>query len=163
MNTKQIWQALAGNPVTSEFFEGVYASDTLKEIQKRPRLVVSNTDPSGRSGTHWVAFFFEGDNVDFFDSLGQLMSEYSPHFVNFSKQFASSFNYAKIRTQPINSDLCGYYCIYFAYHRCLGKSFESVIRALQKETGASVKDFVGRNFCFCVDSDCKYLQKSCYQ
>ena len=32
MNTKQLWNALCFNPVTNNYFDGIYSSDTLKDI-----------------------------------------------------------------------------------------------------------------------------------
>ena len=71
MNTKQVRNALCLNPVTNKYFDGIYSSDTLKEIKERPDLIICNTDPSNKPGEHWVLFFFNQNNVDFFDSLGR--------------------------------------------------------------------------------------------
>ena len=58
MNTKQLWNALCLNAVTNKYFDGIYSSDTLKEIVDKPNLIICNTDPSNKSGEHWVLFFF---------------------------------------------------------------------------------------------------------
>ena len=71
MNTKQLWNALCLNPVPNKYFDGIYSSDTLKEIKERPDLIICNTDPSNKPGEHWVLFFFNQNSVDFFDSLGR--------------------------------------------------------------------------------------------
>ena len=46
MNTKQLWNALCLNPVTNQYFDGIYSADTLKEIREKPDLIICNTDPS---------------------------------------------------------------------------------------------------------------------
>ena len=46
------------NPITNKYFDGVYSSDTLKEIKEKPNLIICNTDPSNKPGEHWVLFFF---------------------------------------------------------------------------------------------------------
>ena len=56
MNTKQLWNALCLNPITNKYFDGVYSSDTLKEIKEKPNLIICNTDPSNKPGEHWVLF-----------------------------------------------------------------------------------------------------------
>ena len=71
MNTKQLWNALCLNPLTNNYFDGIYSSDTLKEIEGKPNLIICNTDPSTKPGEHWVLFFFNEISVDFFDSLGR--------------------------------------------------------------------------------------------
>ena len=35
MNTKQLWNALALNPVTNNNFDGIFSIDTLKEIKEK--------------------------------------------------------------------------------------------------------------------------------
>ena len=71
MNTKQLWNALCLNPVTNQYFDGIYSADTLKEIREKPDLIICNTDPSNKPGEHWVLFFSSDNSVDFFDSLGR--------------------------------------------------------------------------------------------
>ena len=76
MNTKQLWHALCLNPVTNQYFDGIYSADTLKEIREKPDLIICNTDPSNKPGEHWVLFFFSDNGVDFFDSLGRDIKYY---------------------------------------------------------------------------------------
>ena len=70
MNTKQLWNALCLNPVTNQYFDGIYSADTLKEIREKPDLIICNTDPSNKPREHWVLFFFSDNSVNFFDLLG---------------------------------------------------------------------------------------------
>ena len=58
MNTKQLWNALCFNPVTNQYFDGIYSADTLKKkIREKPDLIICNTDPSNKPAEHWVLFF----------------------------------------------------------------------------------------------------------
>ena len=59
MNTKQLWNALCLNADTNKYFDGIYSSDTLKEIVDKPDLIICNTDPSNKPGEHWVLFSLE--------------------------------------------------------------------------------------------------------
>ena len=121
MNTFEIIHILNKNPVTEKYFDGVYPVDHLEKINKRPRLIICNTDTSEGKGLHWIAIFFYNENkVDFFDSLGKNPSEYDSRFITFMKKFADECYLTKTRVQPINSDLCGHFCIYFSHKRCQG-------------------------------------------
>ena len=105
MNTKQLWNAPCLNPLTNNYFDGIYSSDTLKEIEGKPTLIICNTDPSTKPGEHWVLFFFNENSVDFFDSLGRDIKYYGSIFLDFIPNFAYDYKQCITRTQPIKSDL----------------------------------------------------------
>lgn len=134
MNSKQLFHALYHNKITNPFFDGIFASDQLENIVLKPRLLIANTQPAHLSGEHWIAFFFEGNQVDVFDSLGkELLSYPSARFdmLNFVKRFASVCKSPKYRTQPPNSNICGQMCLYFAYYRTLGYSLDMILEKMQ--------------------------------
>ena len=83
MNNKQLWNALTLNPVTNNYFDGIFSIDTLKDIREKPTLIVCNTDPSDKAGEHWILFFFYDDTVDFYDSLGHEITYYGSEFIDF--------------------------------------------------------------------------------
>ena len=39
MNTKQLWNALCLSPITNKYFDGIFSSDTLKEITEKPFVI----------------------------------------------------------------------------------------------------------------------------
>ena len=127
MNTKQLWNALTLNPVTNNYFDGIYSIDTLKDIKEKPTLIVYNTDPSDKAGEHWILFFFHDDTVDFYDSLGHEITYYGSEFIDFIKKFANNFQYTVRRTQPIKTDVCGHYCLYYSFKKCKGYSMQDII------------------------------------
>ena len=63
MNTFQLWTSLSENPVTQQFFAGVFSRDKIDGVTMgtRPSIIVCNTDKSNDKGKHWVCFFI--DNV----------------------------------------------------------------------------------------------------
>lgn len=156
MNTKQIWQALTSNTKTEPYFDGVFAIDELRKIKEKPELIICNTDPSNKPGQHWVLFFFYDDTVDFFDSLGKDMEYYGDEFVNFAKRFSSKFQVSAVRTQPKNTSICGQYCLYFAYKRCMGDNMETIIKSMVSPE--YIIRFVNSKFTFCDNNKCILFQ-----
>ena len=147
MNTKQIWQALTSNPVTEPYFDGVFSVDTLKEIKTKPELIICNTDPSNKPGKHWLLFFFHNNRAYYYDSLGNKLEYYGKDFTEFVKRFSIFYESSKIRTQPKNSSLCGYYCLYFAYKICKGNNMHDIINSMKSST--DIVNFVNKVFTFC--------------
>ena len=147
MNTKQLWNALSLNPITNNFFDGIYSSDTLKEIKEKPNLIICNTDPSDKPGEHWVLFFFSEKSVDFYDSLGRDIKYYGSVFIDFIANFVEYYKQCIERTQPVKSDLCGQYCLYYAFAKCNGISMEKIINNIPNYE--YVVDFVNRTYYIC--------------
>ena len=123
MNTKQLWTALTLNSKTNNFFDGIFSYDTLVNIKLKPTLLICNTDPSYKPGKHWVLFFFKKNEVDFYDSMGKDISFYGTEFLSLVEKFGLKYNMCNIRTQPVNTSLCGVYCLYYAYLKC-SKDYE---------------------------------------
>ena len=147
MNTKQLWQALSSNPVTQPYFDGVFSVDTLKEIKTKPELIICNTDPSNKPGKHWLLFLFHNNTVDYYDSLGYDLDYYGQEFTEFVKKFVKFYQSSKVRTQPKNSALCGYYCLYFAHGICKGVNMDDIINSMK--TSTKIVNFVNKMFTFC--------------
>ena len=85
MNSLQIVNILKNDPLTKTVFTDVLPSNRLpREIRKRPRGYILNTDPSDKVGSHWVAIYFtEDDRGEFRDSYGQAPGFYSQNFTHF--------------------------------------------------------------------------------
>ena len=48
-------------------------------------------------------------------------------FLDFIANFAYDYKQCIARTRPIKSDLCGQYCLYYAFAKCNGLSMEDII------------------------------------
>ena len=60
LNTLQLTLALSKYPQNANQFIGALARDELPLlINKFPALIIANTDPSTKSGTHWILFYFD--------------------------------------------------------------------------------------------------------
>jgi hypothetical protein len=69
MNTIDIERFIKRDRHCAAFFQGVFSVDTLPI---NPRLLVCNTDPSYKSGQHWIAIFIDERGIgEFFDSFGR--------------------------------------------------------------------------------------------
>jgi uncharacterized membrane protein YwzB len=160
MNTKQLYRAVTRNKVTHDYFDGVYAKDTLEDIQSQPCLIIANTADSSHPGKHWVVFFFdkEKNHVEFFDSLGNDLTVYGKEFIDFVSRFSTSYKFTSTRTQPRKTSLCGVYCLYFTYWKCQNKSFDFIVKKLKKTKAKEVYRFVYKMFALCDAYNTQLLQ-----
>ena len=87
LNTLQLTLALRKHPQTANQFVGVFARDELPLIMDEiPAITIANTDPSTKSRSHWVLFYFDNNgNVEYFDSLGKTLYHYHKDFLKFIK------------------------------------------------------------------------------
>ena len=46
------------------------------------------------------------------------------YFLIFIANFVTNYEQSLQRTQPLKSDLCGQYCLYYAFAKCNGLSME---------------------------------------
>ena len=104
----------------SDRFGGVYAKDQLSTaVIKTNHFYIINLDDSIGQGTHWTAFYYQNNKIEYFDSYGLK----PPGIIlNYSYTYNSS------QLQSYVSKACGYYCLYFIYHRYHGVSFYQIIK-----------------------------------
>ena len=115
MNELEIATYLSSDSFTSKYFKGVLAYDQLSVSGQNEGLYVVNTDDSFGDGKHWVCVFLSDIN-EYFDSLGKPPTEVKPFLENMHKPYV----YSTQRLQSETSDVCGDYCILYAYFRCRG-------------------------------------------
>lgn len=164
MNSKQLYYALIHNKITEPFFDGIYSYDNLSDVVKIPHLIICNTDPAYKSGKHWVLFFFDETICEFYDSLGKDLKYYGNNFVKFVNTFVEKCRLSTIQTQPLNTAMCGEYCLFFAYYRCKGYNMNKILNKMSNFTTKQIKDFIYSHFKICTESDCSILQrcKNCH-
>ena len=127
MNEVQIQTLLINNPVTRPYFGGVVAYDELPLLTlEHPVFYVVNTDSRSGVGKHWTVIFLD-NHVEFFDSLGKNVDCYADTFKQFLTVNGPWYMYCCTRLQSFNSKVCGEFCLYFAYYRCLGLPFKDII------------------------------------
>lgn len=91
-------------------FRGVYMLDDLPKRRHKNESAIVNLDTSDGPGTHWICYRKNGENVNYFDSLGNLrppieLMDY------FGSQSRVRYNYT--RKQPLGTDICGHLCLQF--------------------------------------------------
>ena len=68
-----------------------------------------NIDNGPQGGTHWTCFIVKDNKSFYFDSFGGSPDKF---LIN---QLPKPIIYLIYKTQDINSQLCGSYCLYFFY------------------------------------------------
>lgn len=122
MNGQQLFHILSHETVTSPFFRGVFAKNTLPPLQRNTCAIV-NTDEFSQPGSHWIALFSSTQkNLEFYDSYGM-----SPDFYGIDTTYYSKIEWNSIVFQSLTSNVCGHYCIYFLLKRCQGHSMYSIV------------------------------------
>ena len=97
-------------------FNGVFSRKNLHKILKDGAYVI-NLDEYGDLGTHWIALFFNRNEIVDFDSFGvERVPEEIKGFVENKNIIVSIF-----RVQANDSVMCGYFCIGFIDFILAGK------------------------------------------
>jgi hypothetical protein len=128
MNGQQILLTLGKDPVTLAKCTGVFASDRLPHDVPVDQFCVCNTDKWNNNGKHWIVIYFPRHGpTEYFDPLGK---EPRDDFVPF---MGDEYLYNTQRYQPMNSNACAYFCIFFAYMKSRGIPFQSMKGLLASE------------------------------
>jgi hypothetical protein len=99
------------------------------------RCFIMNTDPLGKPGSHWLAFYYSCrfNTLEYFDSFGFPIS--------FHKYVARELARRNIAVVPVNTfgmlqspstTACGYYCILFLHMRTRFRSALHVMTKIRK-------------------------------
>ena len=129
MNTRQIEAVLHRDRVSRLKFCGVYAENALpRHLDTFPCSVVVNTDPKGKPGQHWVAFYFSSPQEgEFFDSYGHPPEFYSLNYVKFLNRNAQDWTFNKTELQSAWSTVCGEYCVFYVLNRAHGVRMSTIV------------------------------------
>jgi hypothetical protein len=93
-------------------FRGVFARDALPKRIRKQECGIVNLDTIGGKGTHWVCYFNSPTEkyVEYFDSYGLPPPEEVEKYLMSSRK---PIIYNTTELQSRDSQLCGYYCIYY--------------------------------------------------
>lgn len=127
MNELQVQNYMLKNAKIKLHFKGVYSSDLLPWRLAKKGIYVVNTDPSTEPGSHWVVlstFDLHKNIVDYFDSYGKTPIQEVLELL-LRNGFFCRYN-TKI-LQSSTSNVCGNYCIFFAYFMSYGYSMKEFV------------------------------------
>lgn len=124
MDTFEIDACLSSDPFVNAINGGVYAADELPHKISKPSVIVVNTDPSTKAGTHWVALFFDDQgNCEYFNSYGTKPD--NRWHESFIKRNCVKWTHNTKCLQALYSDVCGVYCIMYACFKSRNKSLDA--------------------------------------
>ena len=112
-------------------FLGCFAQNSIDNLflQNLPCVFLVNIDSSNEPGSHWLALALFEKSIEVFDPLGFKFYNWASvpcQLLNFihseaiSKQLLIS-----PQIQPLSSNLCAFYCMYFVIER-VNRSFRSI-------------------------------------
>lgn len=93
-------------------FRGVFMRNSLPQKPRSYECGIVNLDKSSGPGSHWVAYYKMGDNIEYFDSFGNLRP---PKEVE--KYLGNNISYNHHAYQSYNSVNCGHLCLEFLFNQ----------------------------------------------
>ena len=110
-------------------FRGVFTRDTLPKRIRKHECGIVNLDTLGGKGTHWVSYLNKPNEkyVEYFDSYGLAPPEELENYLLTSQKLII---YNSTEMQKRNSELCGYFCIFYIRLRNRGVELYSVLNFL---------------------------------
>lgn len=137
LSNVELDKMLRSNSLTRDAYVGAFPSDTTVKVPSfRPFAAIFNVDPAFAPGSHWTAVYVGSLNrPEYFDPLGKPPCE---NLRRWLEQFAHAPLVLKRPIQSPNSILCGYFCMFYIFHRCLGRDLRWIVRQFHQR-------FLGRN------------------
>lgn len=127
MNTIQLTIDMIENKDIKKYFRGVFPADRLPKEFKKPALLIANTDPSSKKGSHWIAFYIpKNGRPEYFDSLGRIPEK--KEFKEFLRKHGKTFIHNKKRLQGTFSTTCGNYCGVYLYFKSKQIPFQQFLK-----------------------------------
>ena len=126
MDSNEVMKAAQALDISN--FLGVFAADQLCGIGKNQvGTLIVNTDPFYLEGQHWISICLGDKDIYLYDSL--CLDVYkSEYFSKFLIYMNKHLHYNTIRTQSLESIMCGYHALVFCYVMKTGGS-EKIFRS----------------------------------
>jgi hypothetical protein len=129
--------------LTSELgskFIGVFARDKLPLTRQNGAYVI-NFDKDSQPGSHWVAVYVNGMNIEYFDSFGR-----KPYHYDIKQFLGSNYSYNSVSLQPVLSKCCGFFCVYFLVKRQWLSANQIISLLARSDSLFIVKNFVFKTY-----------------
>ena len=136
MNSDQIEHILKN----VDNFQGVFSVDTLPS---QPRLLVCNTDPSTKPGSHWISIYVDEKTGrgEYFDSFGRPPERV---FATYMNRYCTVWTCNCKQLQSVISSFCGFYCCFYCICRNRGMDLPKIVSCFTNDTGFN--DYIVHNF-----------------
>lgn len=133
MNEIEIDNFMLSDPYICNVYRGIFSADEIQNIV--PGIYVFNTDPAFLPGTHWVALSLDNSKiVNYFDSFGNKPFSQLETAIRNS---GLSYRFGDNQLQSNYSDVCGDYCILFAFFMSRGYSLDYFLRLFSMNTSVN--------------------------
>jgi hypothetical protein len=140
LTTGDICKEIKKDIYGKRIFKGVFPRDKLPFIHTYPASLIVNTHTSEYPGEHWLAIFIDkSKHCEFFDSFGFPFKFYG--FEKYITRFSLSSSSNLSQIQNLDSNACGYYCIYFILLKSRGFSIEQ-INSLFSQSNFILNDYL---------------------
>lgn len=93
-------------------FRGVFMCNTLPSKPFKKECGIINLDTSKGPGTHWVAYWKNNNQIEYFDSFGNLQPP-----KQLIKYLGKNISYNYDRYQNFNTINCGHLCLKFLFSK----------------------------------------------
>ena len=127
MNADQIRRFILKDPIARTFFGGVVSSNNIPRASpsQKPKFYIVNTDPDYKPGEHWVVLW--NDHIsNYFDPTGRFP------FFEAEAALKRPWIWNSTRVQPLFSNKCGLFCLYFVYYKSRGYSMTDIVKSFFK-------------------------------
>jgi len=88
---------------------GVFSKDQLPPVLKDGGYIINLQSAGDGPGTHWTAFYVENSSRVYFDSFGVIPPLSVQRFLR------NKYMFSEKHIQNIQSEICGYYVLYFIW------------------------------------------------
>ena len=115
-------------------FRGVFMRDTLPDTPHDKECGVVNFNKSSEPGSHWVAYYKDGDKRIYFDSFGQVAPTEIQKYLKSGEEFRNNKPVIQRNTdivQKVNTKICGQLCVYVLDSLSKGANFQDIINYLK--------------------------------
>lgn len=122
--------AYAVNKLHIPAFRGVFLRDALPHKANKRECGILNLDDSSldkpSNGTHWVAWYRNGDDKYYFDSYGIQ----PPNEIVVYLRSKTPLLYNTEQIQPRGEVICGHLCLYMLKQLSIGRDLQEILNCL---------------------------------
>lgn len=115
------------------YFKGVFTRDQLPEKLENKESGIVNFNTSKEPGSHWVAYFRDGNQKIYFDSFGQVIPTEIQKYLKTKEEYQNNLPVIQRNTdivQEPNTVICGHLCLYVLDNLSKGLNFQEIINSL---------------------------------